>query len=142
MGGEPTFCRDRTIPTAPSGNNRRARPGKRRLSGELFDKLQARFAPGGLRHHGQGKWYPGEPLPRWALTCYFRKDGTPIWRRAELAAKDPKPGQKVPVGAWRTACWLQAITYRSGMSPAPELPAARVTSREADLTATAGLFTP
>ncbi len=87
MGGEPTFVSIDDMDgdewkTAAVG------PTKRILAGHLIDRLGNRFAKGGFLHHGQGKWYPGESLPRWTLTCLWRVDGKPVWKNPKLLA-DP-----------------------------------------------------
>jgi uncharacterized protein (DUF2126 family)/transglutaminase-like putative cysteine protease len=91
MGGEPTFVSIDDMEgaewkTAAMG------PHKRRLAGDLLVRLKQRFARGGLIHLGQGKWYPGESLPRWALRCYWRVDGEPIWQNESLLADPLEPG--------------------------------------------------
>lgn len=87
MGGEPTFVSaiDRD---GAEWNTDALGPTKRGLSTELLQKLQGRYAKGGFLHFGQGKWYPGEQLPRWALSAYWRHDGQPCWQNPALLADE------------------------------------------------------
>jgi len=87
MGGEPTFI-SIDDPDGPEWNFTATSPKKRILSDTLLKRLRGKFAPGSLVHYGQGKWYPGESLPRWAFGCYWRKDGQPIWQKDELIAEE------------------------------------------------------
>ena len=87
MGGEPTFVSIDDM-DGPSGTPRPTVRTSAASPANWSSRLRRRFAPGGLLHYGQGKWYPGEQLPRWALGCYRRKDGQPIWNEPDLIADD------------------------------------------------------
>jgi uncharacterized protein (DUF2126 family)/transglutaminase-like putative cysteine protease len=89
VGGEPTFI-SIDDPDGPEWNVTAQGPKKRLLSGALLKRLQAQFGAGGLLHYGQGKWYPGEALPRYALGCFWRTDGQPMWVNPALVADEEK----------------------------------------------------
>ncbi|WP_194767475.1 DUF2126 domain-containing protein [Tamlana sp. I1] len=85
MGGEPTFISIDDL-DAPEWNTTADGPLKRKLAKDLSIKLHEAFGKGGVLHHAQGKWYPGEPLPRWQIEICWRKDGRPIWYNKNLLA--------------------------------------------------------
>ncbi len=87
MGGEPTFV---SIDDMESAQWNTAADGKEKriLSHDLIFRLREKFGPNGLIHYGQGKWYPGEPLPRWQYGLFWRKDGYPVWKNIELIAHE------------------------------------------------------
>jgi len=87
MGGEPTFISIDDM-ESDEWNTAAVGPQKRNLSENLLKQLKKKWAPGGLLHYGTGKWYPGESLPRWALSCYWRKDGKSIWKDDTLIADE------------------------------------------------------
>ncbi len=119
MGGEPTFVSVDDF-DAPEWNTEAAGPTKRGLADALIRKLRTRFAPGGLLHYGQGKWYPGESLPRWAYGLYWRKDGKPIWRNPDLIANGRKDASARIDDAGELAA---TIASNLGLEPDDAMPA-------------------
>jgi transglutaminase-like putative cysteine protease len=111
MGGEPTFVavHDRD---AAEWNTDALGPTKRGLATELVHKLRARYGQGGFLHFGQGKWYPGEQLPRWALSICWRADGQPCWNDPALFADERDQLRYTAHDAQR---FTEALTSRLGL---------------------------
>jgi uncharacterized protein (DUF2126 family)/transglutaminase-like putative cysteine protease len=83
MGGEPTFVSAGDT-RSPQWNVTADGADKRARAIELSERLRRHYAPHGIVQHGQGKWYPGEPLPRWQMAIWWLTDGAPLWQRPEL----------------------------------------------------------
>ncbi len=112
MGGEPTFVSIDDMDGA-EWTIAAVGPTKRMLAGRLLKKLRDRFAPNGFLHYSQGKWYPGESLPRWALSCYWRSDGLPLWQDPRWIADDETPQG---FGPEQALTFARELTRRLGVS--------------------------
>ncbi len=111
MGGEPTFVavEDRD---AAEWNTDALGPTKRGMANELTQRLMHKYGQGGFLHFGQGKWYPGEQLPRWALTIAWRADGQPCWQDPSLFADEREVHRYTSEDARR---FLEGLTRRLGL---------------------------
>ena len=119
MGGEPTYV-GIDEPESPQWNIDALGSMKRTRGLALIQCLRKRMAPGALLHYGQGKWYPGEPLPRWALSCYWRADGVPVWKDAKLIAQ---ADHEYKFGATEAFSFMEALALRLQVSLENILPA-------------------
>jgi uncharacterized protein (DUF2126 family)/transglutaminase-like putative cysteine protease len=119
MGGEPTFV-SINDPDGAEWNTAALGPTKRRLAAALFHRLKNRYAPAGLAHFGQGKWYPGEQLPRWSLNCYWRRDGEPLWTNPQLTASEQA---EYAVGEDTARRFLARVAAELGLDPKFVFPA-------------------
>jgi uncharacterized protein (DUF2126 family) len=113
MGGEPTFVsvEDRD---GAEWNTTALGPTKRGYATELLQRLRARYGANGFLHFGQGKWYPGEQLPRWALSIYWRADGEPCWKDPALFADEREPSNYTTTDAQR---FVERLAQRLQLDP-------------------------
>jgi uncharacterized protein (DUF2126 family) len=118
MGGEPTYVCT-TDRDAPEWNTEALGPTKRGYATELVHKLRAEYGDGGFLHFGQGKWYPGEQLPRWALSIFWRADGQPLWHNPELFADERVPTHYTSEDARR---FTTVLAHRLGITERYILP--------------------
>ncbi len=112
MGGEPTFVAD-SDRDAAEWNTDALGPTKRGFATELVHKLRDEYGQGGFLHFGQGKWYPGEQLPRWALNIYWRTDGEPVWANPALFVDERHPTHYTSADAER---FTRALTRKLGIT--------------------------
>jgi len=108
MGGEPTFVAVEGRDEA-EWNTTALGPKKRGYATDLVQRLRAKYGAGGFLHFGQGKWYPGEQLPRWALSIYWRKDGETSWQDPARFADERVPGTCTAADAKRFVEQLTSI---------------------------------
>ena len=119
MGGEPTFISDQDM-ESDQWNEAADGKDKRQLAFDLTIRLKEKWAPKGLIHFGQGKWYPGEPVPRWQYAIYWRKDGKPLWSEDQWIGNPNKPGKLEKGGAKKFG---KDLCSRLGLHPDFLIPA-------------------
>jgi len=118
MGGEPTFVSIDDMESA-QWNIAALGDDKRRLAEELLLKLRNEYGKGGVIHFGQGKWYPGEPVPRWALGLYWRTDKQPLWKNNKFLIEKIVPGTTKPEQAQK---FMKALCEHLQIDPALAVP--------------------
>ncbi|WP_243074394.1 DUF2126 domain-containing protein [Microbacterium sp. SS28] len=121
MGGEPTFV-SLDDPRSAQWRIDADGPQKRELANVLAERLRAAYAVGGVVHRGQGKWYPGEPLPRWAISLQWRTDGEALWHDPELFS-DPWGTDADPDAAASAEALAHRVTELLGLPATQFLPA-------------------
>ena len=91
MGGEPTFIP--AEPDTPEWTTAAMGETKlgyaRRMTAELIREVY----PGALAMQVYGKWYPGEPLPRWNCMLLHRRSGEPLWPETNRLLLDDVDGR-------------------------------------------------
>jgi uncharacterized protein (DUF2126 family) len=128
MGGEPTFVGLDDV-ESPQWNIDALGPMKRSRGLALIQCLRDQVAPGAMLHYGQGKWYPGEPLPRWALSCCWRADQVPVWENIDLIASE---NEHYGFGAVDALKFIEALSHRLEVSFENILPAYNPDDRSAE----------
>lgn len=119
MGGEPTFVSIDDFESA-EWNTDAVGPAKRDRADVLIRRLRERFAPGGFLHYGQGKWYPGETLPRWTFSLFWRRDEKPIWNDPDLIADE---GRETGADAEKAQALLNGMAENLGLETDYVVPA-------------------
>jgi uncharacterized protein (DUF2126 family) len=138
MGGEPTFV-GIDKPESPEWNLDAHGTDKRNRGMALVQALRKRMGRGALLHYGMGKWYPGEPLPRWTLSCYWRVDGLPIWEDIALIADE---GVEFGYGLGEAERFISALARRLSVETKNILPAFELEQSPPKATAPQGFVLP
>jgi uncharacterized protein (DUF2126 family)/transglutaminase-like putative cysteine protease len=135
MGGEPTFV-GLDEPESAQWNIDALGSMKRTRGLALIQRLREKMAPGAMLHCGLGKWYPGEPLPRWALSCFWRGDGVPVWENVDLITRED---HDYAFDATDALVFMEALTRRLQVSVENRLSAY---NPEAEMSEPAGYILP
>ena len=132
MGGEPTFVAADDM-VSPQWRVAADGPEKRVLANRLAGLLAERYAKGGLTQRGQGKWYPGEDLPRWQIGLVWRTDEQPLWSDPARLADPQDPAAAIDDAPARAEALARVLTDDLGLPetqlrPCYEDPLARLLS--------------
>lgn len=133
VGSEPTFT-DRLAQT-PEWLSQALGGDKEARAQALLADLAAR-QPGSVVLRSVGRQYPGEPLPRWSLGLYRRRDGAPVWsgppdpllaRDAVAAPLDldvwaTAMGARLEARGWSIRAWATEMDERRIMMTRGALP--------------------
>jgi uncharacterized protein (DUF2126 family) len=93
MGGEPTYVS--ATPDGGEWNNDAMGPEKLGVARRMAAELIREEMPGALAMQVFGKWYPGEPLPRWNILL-LHAEGNELWTGTDRLLLDDVEGGNDP----------------------------------------------